>query len=294
MRELNRAQRFEAWGTPLEKVDASLPFGAVGSGWFAGRDDARMMRFGVRLEGGGAHQSKTLMLSEIGALVSASSAAGADFRGKILGENVLGKATASGRLSIYRNLSSLYGLSNVPAITKAFFELAKGDAQSRPLLALLVALARDPLLRDTAQPVVEALVGELVQWPVLANAVTRAHSGRFSEKMLRSLAQNCASTWTQTGHLEGRYDKKRRKVHATAPVAALAALIATVCGFSGPAMLSSAWFKILDLDPNAALDMLRSAEARGLARVRAAGDVIEISVRQQLAATLGVPDLEHV
>jgi hypothetical protein len=59
-------------------------------------------------------------------------------------------------------------------------------------------------------------------------------------------------------------------------------------------MLSSAWFRVLDLSPDNALDVLRSAEAQGLARVRAAGDVIEISVRQQLATTLRVPELEHV
>jgi hypothetical protein len=59
-------------------------------------------------------------------------------------------------------------------------------------------------------------------------------------------------------------------------------------------MLSSAWFRVLDLSPDNALDVLRCAEAQGLARIRAAGDVIEISVRQQLATTLRVPELEHV
>lgn len=263
--------------------------------WYGStRNDDRLNQFGFRLTGGGAHQSKTLMIAEIGALLATRPHADTDFRAKILDENVLGKTTASARVSIHRNLSSLYGLSNAPALTKAFFELAKGNSQSQPLLSLLVALARDPLLRDTAQPIAEAPVGELIRWPALAHAISTAHEDRFSEKMLRSLAQNCASTWTQTGHLHGRYAKKRSKVHATAPIAALAALIATVCGFSGPAILSSAWFKILDLSPDAALDALRSAEAHGLARVRAAGDVIEISVRQQMAATLGVPELEYV
>lgn len=83
-------------------------------------------------------------------------------------------------------------------------------------------------------------------------------------------------------------------MNPSASVAAFAALIATVCGFSGPAILSSAWFQVLDLNPESAIDALRSAKARGMARVRAAGDVIEISVRQQMAATLGVPELEHV
>ena len=52
--------------------------------------------------------------------------------------------------------------------------------------------------------------------------------------------------------------------------------------------------RILDLSADQALDHLRRAEAIGLARVRSAGDVIEISVRQAMAATLGVRELEYV
>lgn len=262
--------------------------------WYgASSDDARLNKFGFRLSGGGAHQSKTLMSSEIGDLLRAGATEETDFRARVLDENVLGKATASGRESVFRNLSSLYGLSTVPPLTKAFLRLTKVDGQGPQLLALLVALSRDPLLRDSARPVVEVPVGTSVQWPTFAGTFNARHPGRFSEKMVRSLSQNCASTWTQTGHLEGK-GKRRRRVHTSAPAAAFAALIATICGFSGPAMLSSAWFRVLDLSPDNALDVLRSAEAQGLARVRAAGDVIEISVRQQLATTLRVPELEHV
>ena len=112
--------------------------------------------------------------------------------------------------------------------------------------------------------------------------------------MLRSLAQNCASTWTQSGHLEGAIKKIRLRVTPTPVSVALAALLAIVSGFGGPAILSSIWMKVLDLSPDRALDDLRRAEAVGLARVRSAGDVIEISVRQPMAAILGVHDLEQI
>ena len=52
--------------------------------------------------------------------------------------------------------------------------------------------------------------------------------------------------------------------------------------------------RVLDLRPEQALDALRRAEGIGLARVRSAGDVTEISVRQPMAGALGVPELEHV
>lgn len=262
--------------------------------WYgATRNDARLISFGLRLSGGGAHQSKTLMSSEIGDLVRAGATEETDFRSRILDENLLGKATASGRASAFRNLASLYGLSTVPPLTKAFLKLAEFDSEGPRLLALLIALSRDPLLRDSARSVIDVPGGTPVQWPRFAETFNALHPGRFSAKMAKSLSQNCASTWTQTGHLEGN-QKRRRKVHPSAATAAFAALIASVCGFSGPAMLSSAWFRALDLGPDNAIDMLRSAEAQGLARIRAAGDVIEISVRQQLATTLRVPELEHV
>jgi hypothetical protein len=262
--------------------------------WYGiGKNDVRVSEFGLRPSGGGAHQSKTLMYSEMNDLLHSGATENADFRSKVLDENILGKSTASSRESVLRNLSSLYGLATIPPLTKAFFKLVKHGNANHPILALLVALARDPLLRESAIVVVEAPVGASVQWVRFAERFNTLYPGRFSEKMVRSLSQNCASTWTQTGHLEGK-NKQRRRVHSSAPSAAFAALIATVCGFSGPAMLSSAWFRVLDLSPDNALDVLRSAEAQGLARVRAAGDVIEISVRQQLATTLRVPELEHV
>ena len=218
------------------------------------------------------------MVAEFARLLESGAAADFDFRAAILEDNLLGKATASGRASVFRNLSSLYGLADAPPLNQALFALARENHDGRTLLALLVALARDPLLRQPAQTVAEATVGQSVHWSDLAAAISATNPGRFSEKMLRSLAQNCASTWTQTGHLQGKVAKTRQRISASAPVVAFAALIATVCGFSGPAILSSAWFKILDLSPDAALDALRAAEARGLARVRAAGDMIEISV----------------
>ncbi|TBG63284.1 DUF1819 family protein [Rhizobium leguminosarum] len=257
------------------------------------KKEERLIAFGFRLTGGGAHQSKTLMHAEIGELLRAGVTEETDFRSKVLGENILGKATSSGRESVLRNLSSLYGLSTVPLLTRVFLKFAKNDSEGQQLLAVLIALSRDPLLRDSAQTVADTAVGMPVQWPSFAARFNALHPGRFSEKMVRSLSQNCASTWTQTGHLEGN-KKQRRMVHPSAAAAALAALIATVSGFSGPAILSSGWFRILDLNPDTAMDALRSAEAHGFARVRAAGDVIEISVRQQLATTLGIPELEHV
>jgi hypothetical protein len=258
-------------------------------------DRQRAEQFGLRFGAGGTHQSKTMMLKEIGAYLDYPSASPTAARELIVGANILDKRTASTRTLTLRHLNGLYGIEPLPPITKALTELwRREDRVGKAQLALLCALARDPLLRDTAVAILEAPVGAPVTWPIIADVFAELYRDRFSEKMLRSLSQNCASTWTQSGHLEGAVKKRRVRVKATPSAVAFAALIATVCGFGGPAILSSPWVRVLDVSADGALDLLRQAEARGLTRVRAAGDVIEISVRQTMATALGAQELEHV
>lgn len=263
--------------------------------WSGARaEDAKLSSFGIKLSGGGAHQSKTMMFVELEALMGTGASTSEEFRSAAIEQNAIGKATSNTRRLTYRHMASLYGLGDQPPLTKALMKIWKSDIQGRRLHALLVALARDPLLRESAPVIMAGSVGQSLQRPFFEAAFVAAYPERFSEKMLRSLAQNCASSWTQTGHLKGSVKKIRQRVTPTPPTVAFAALIATASGFGGPSILSSGWMAVLDLTPAQALDALRRAEAIGLARVRSAGDVTEISVRQPMAASLGVPELEHV
>jgi hypothetical protein len=263
--------------------------------WLMAHADSRQVEdFGMRLGGGGTHQSKTMMLDEISAYWERWGANPSQARSLIVDANVLNKRTASTRLLTFRHLNALYAIEAMPAITKVLAALWKLDSRGRPLLALLCALARDPLLRDSAEPVLHAPVGIAVRWPAIASVFEQKYPSRFSPKMLKSLAQNCASTWTQSGHLRGAIKKQRIRAEPTPFVAAYAALIATVCGFGGPVLLDSAWVTVLDVSRDRALDLLRQAEGHGLARVRSAGDVLEVSVRQPMAATLRIPELAQL
>lgn len=253
-----------------------------------------VVAFGVRLAGGGAHQSKTMMFDELDMLLSTGLRSPAELAYAAIEDNVLGKSTKNSRSLTYRHMVSLYGLNAQVVLTKVLMGLWKEDPAGRRLNCLLVALARDPLLRDSAPTVVGTPIGGQLHRQQVETAFNAAHPDRMSEKTVRSLAQNCNSTWTQGGHLEGRAKKIRRRVTPTPSNAALAALIASICGFGGPSILSSIWFQVLDLTPDQALDHLRRAESLGLAKIRAAGDVTEILVRQAMAATLRVPELEHI
>ncbi|WP_051462588.1 hypothetical protein [Bradyrhizobium sp. URHA0013] len=275
--------------TPVERDQLGVPI------WFGAQaDELRLLAFGFRLAGGGAHQSKTMMLEELEALLRSSSTNGEALKLAAIEENALGKSTVNSRRLTFGHLTSLYGLMEQPPLTRALFKLWKSDPDGHRLQALLVSLARDPLLRETAKVVLSQPVGQILERPLFEEALSAAFPSRFSEKMVRSMAQNCASSWSKSGHLQGFAKKVRRRILPTPSTVALAALLATVSGFGGPAILSSGWMKALDLSVDQALDSLRRAEAIGLARVRSTGDVTEILVRQAMASTLGVKELEHV
>jgi len=270
-------------GTETDKDD---------NNWFGRPVNAdQVVPFGVKISGGGIHQSKTMMLAEIRALLSAWDPRKTDPRQLIVDNNILSKGTVSTRKLTFNRLNSLYGLSSLPPLSAVFVELARRDPAGFALHCLLICLTRDPLLRDSAKAVIPAAVGDRVQWPVIAKVFEGLYPSRFSAKMLKSLSQNCASTWTQSGHLQGAVRKLRSRVNPTPANAAFAALLANACGLGGPALLSSSWLRVLDLTPAGSLDLLRRAEAMGFARIRSAGDVVEIAVRQPMQNSLGVQGL---
>lgn len=251
-------------------------------------DRRRAEAFGLRLTGGGTHQSKTMMLAEISAYFADPEVGPETARARVIEANILNKGTRSARQIAFRHLNALFALETNPPLVKALAALWKRDVEGRPVMALLCALARDPLLRDSADAVLSAPVGLAVRWPIIAEVYSRKFPDRLSPKMLKSLSQNCASTWTQSGHLSGAVRKRRVRAAATATAAAYAALIASECGYGGPALLDSPWMRVLDVSRDRALDLLRQAEALGLARVRSAGDVLEIAVRPQMTTSLGL------
>ena len=125
----------------------------------------------------------------------------------------------------------------------------------------------------------------------LAALFERHYPGRYTPKMIRSLSQNCASSWTQSGHLKGKVRKQRTRPVVSPAVAAYASLLGSLAGFGGPVLLASPWIGVLDRSEAEVLALLRKAEGDGLLRLRAGGDVVEIEVRRHMAAALGIPDL---
>ncbi len=123
-----------------------------------------------------------MMMQELGTVLAnvPQGSGAADYREAILQRNVLGKTTDSTRRESLRRLRELYALDEATPIFGLLRRLHAIDAASLPLLAVLVAWARDPLFRATTQPVMEASEGERVETASLAKALVAAFPNQYS------------------------------------------------------------------------------------------------------------------
>lgn len=235
--------------------------------------------FGFKFSSGGAHISRTMMLSELEAVLAAVpvGSAALDYRDAILQRNVLHKATDSTRKESLRRLRELYALDEARPIFGLLRKLHAIDPGSLPLLALQVVWARDPLFRATTSPLVEATIGAHVETDSLALAFEAAFPNQYSESSRNQTARHAASSWTQSGHLVGRTNKTRQRIKPTAVAVTMALFLGDLSGFHGAAVFSNPWCRLLDLNPDRARAMGQEAHRAGLLNLRAVGEVVELS-----------------
>lgn len=235
--------------------------------------------FGLKFSPGGAHISRTIMLHELDAVLTSvpRGSGAAEYREAILQRNVLGKATNSTREKSLRHLRELYALDEATPIFGLLRKLHEMDAASLPLLALQAAWGRDPLLRATTQPVMDASEGEQVKTASLAMALEAAFPNQYSELNRDKIARNAASSWAQSEHLVGRAKKIRQGIKPTAVAVTMAFFLGDIAGYHGAAVFSNPWCRLLDLKPDRAKAVGFETHRAGLLNFRAVGEVIELS-----------------
>lgn len=241
---------------------------------FSPSDHQLDIALGFRSGPRGTHSSRTIMLEELSALV-ASKALPTGLRKLIVDDNVLGKSTSSGRALTLQRLKELYSFDPTVPISRVFLTLADRDAAALPQLALLTAIARDPLLRASARPVLGLASGSQLMRDILRDAIAAAVGNRMNEAVLDKVVRNTASSWTKTGHLVGRTIKRRAHVRANLTAFAFALWLAHKASFGGPALFDSGWVAALDLEPGAARSLAERARAAGLIGFRTIGHVFE-------------------
>jgi len=239
---------------------------------------------GFRTGDKGTHTSRTMMLSELTDLlrfVPVHSERGIYAR-VIIEDNILGKNTVSTRKLTSQRLSELYSFDRSVPLYRVLRWLWERDKNGRPLLALLLALARDPLLRSTVECVLKMPPGEELGRQSMTDAVRAAVSNRLNDATLDKVVRNAASSWTQSGHLEGRSRKFRQRVSPTPAVTAYALLLGYALGLRGDGLLRSKWIQALDLEAEEAGALAFDAKRLGFLDMTRGGGVTEISFSRLL------------
>jgi hypothetical protein len=231
-------------------------------------------RFGIN----GPHAARTMMLDDLRLLLAhtAPQATRADYASAVIDDNVLGKPTRKARELALRHMATLYALDLANPIFRALRRLWSLDEAAQPLLALAVALARDPLLRGTQPFILRQAVGAAVPRESVTAYLNDAHPERFSPASLKSFAQNVAGTWTAAGFLQGRVRKSRVMVQPHPESTTLLLFLGYLEGRTGQRLFSSDWTNLVGSSPGELEALANSASHRGLLVFMNAGGVKEV------------------
>ncbi len=225
------------------------------------------------------HTSRTMMLPELTLVLDKvpATAASDAYTAAIVLDNALGKPTQTTRVRTAQRLAELYALDPTCPLFRLLRHFWAADAASRPMLALLAAAARDPVLREVTPFVVALPVGELVTSGRVANALGEQYPKRFGASTALATAQRLAASWGQAGYLSGKFTKTRSRPVVTPVVATFALLLGYLSGLRGRLLLDTPWTRLLGTSPAQAGDLAVEASRQGWLTYKVAGAVVEVT-----------------
>lgn len=239
---------------------------------------ALLSQLGFRFGTNGPHAARTMMLDDLRVLLAHMpvQATRADYVAAVVDGNVLAKPTRKARELAVRHMATLYGLDPVNPIFRALRRLWPLDEAAQPLLALAVALARDPLLRGTQSFILGQVAGAAVPRDAMETLLSATHPDRFSPASLKSFAQNVSGTWTAAGLLHGRARKTRAVAQPHPESVTLLLFLGYLEGRTGQRLFSSDWTNLLGSSTEELEALANSASHRGLLVFVNAGGVKEV------------------
>jgi hypothetical protein len=229
---------------------------------------------------GGSTTSQTITIASLGSLIDSvpATASAGTYEQAVVDENVLGKGSDSARRRVFRHLRELYILRPDSILFRALRDLWAIDPAARPLLAGLVAVARDAAFRASSLAILNSSPGEVVKAVDLAAAVDERFPGNYGEGTLGKIGRNTFSSWTQTGHLEavGRTAKIRSRAACMPANLALALFLGHLEGKRGQALFETLWVRLLDRPISHLMEIGILASRQGLLEFRASGGIVEV------------------
>ncbi|MFW6333818.1 MAG: hypothetical protein ACOC0W_01010 [Desulfosalsimonas sp.] len=244
-----------------------------------------LTRFGFKPDIGGAHTARTMMLEDLTGLLNNfkdPNTSRQEYLDAIIEDNCLSKRSYENRKITARRLAELYALDPSVLLFRVLRFFWDRDIQARPLLGLLCTYCRDEVFRTSCPFVFELDQGEPVTREKIENFIKKRTKDRFTKSTLKSVAQNVNSTFTQSGHLQGRAKKYRTRATASPGAAAYALLLGYLTGGRGQSLFETEFAKLLDCSMEEAMDLAGQASQRGWITFKRIGSVIEVLFPQLL------------
>ncbi|MHB8368647.1 MAG: hypothetical protein ACYDBP_03010 [Leptospirales bacterium] len=236
-------------------------------------------RFGFCFGKGGAHTSRTIMLQELGTLltcVDIVNSGRSDYYRNIVDENRLGKRSAKTRQLTYNHLVSLYSLDPSYTLYRTLLYFWQRDVAGQSFLALLCAYSRDSLLRMSAPFILSFSEGSIVTREALESFIDQKEPGRFSKATLKSTAQNLNASWTNSGHLVGHFRKIRSRATPTAGSVSYALFLGYLNGARGEGLFTTEYVKVLDCSRDRLIELAAEASIKGWIVFKRVGNIMEV------------------
>ena len=228
----------------------------------------------------GVLSSRSVMVPELAALLAvAPPDADIDaFRHLAIDQDALHKASAANRIKTFAFLRGLYGLRPALPIFREFRRLSVLSSVDIPVLAGLLALAREPVLRACMGMVLGTAIGKTLGRDDFEAWIREYAPARFSQAMYISFSHNLYASFFQLGYLGEAVGRRRSRRRPTVrPVsAAYAAFLDWLTGLNGLSILDAPYSRALELPKAEHLALLSSAGQRGLMRVAHAGGILQL------------------
>lgn len=245
-----------------------------------------LSRLGFRFGMNGPHAARTMMLDDLRTLLASTGpeATRADYSVEVIDRNGLGKPTRKARELAFKHLASLYALEPSNPMFRALRQLWPRNEAAQPMLALAVALARDPLLRSTQPCIMAQPIGTPMPRSMMEDCINANFPKRFSVASVKSFAQNVQGTWTAAGLLQGRKRKTRALPASHPESAAMLLFLGYLEGRTGQRLFSSEWLGVLGVSQSELEALASKAAERDLLDFLNAGGVKELRFKGYLSA----------
>lgn len=242
------------------------------------QNEDKYIQFGFKFSKGSTHTRRTIMLNELRMILDTVKDAESvkDYYTAAEEDNCLRKRTANSRKYSIQYLMQLYSLDKDVILFKALLYFWSRDIESQPLIAMLCAMARDSLLRETSKFITNMSINSLFSKEEMESYIDSLEPGRFSEKTLQSTTRNISSSWSQSGHLKGNTNKIRNIVEATPASVAYALFLGYLLEIRGTELFETDFIKILDCSKERLMELAEIASRKGWIIFKRIDNVIEV------------------